>query len=81
MPKRRANGEGSIYQRKDGKWCAQYIDCLGKKRYLYGKTQQAVRKKLQEAIRQNDAGISLEPKRITFSAWVKEWLECIKSRY
>lgn len=75
MPKRRANGEGSIYQRKDGKWCAQYIDCLGKKRYLYGKTQQAVRKKLQEAIRQNDAGISLEPKRITFSAWVKEWLE------
>ena len=75
MPKRRANGEGSIYQRKDGKWCAQYIDCLGKKRYLYGKTQQAVRKKLQEAIRQNDAGISLEPKRITFSAWVKEWLD------
>lgn len=75
MPKRRANGEGSIYQRKDGKWCAQYIDCLGKKRYLYGKTQQAVRKKLQEAIRQSDAGISLEPKRITFSEWVKEWLD------
>lgn len=75
MPKRRANGEGSIYQRKDGKWCAQYIDCLGRKRYLYGKTQQTVRKKLQEAIRQSDAGISLEPKRISFASWVKEWLD------
>lgn len=75
MPKRRANGEGSIYQRKDGTWTAQYTDATGKKRYLYGKTQQIVRGKLKEAIRQTDAGIALEPKKTTFSDWVREWLE------
>lgn len=75
MPKRRANGEGSIYQRKDGKWCSQLIDCVGRKRYFYGKTQQEVKKKLHEAIRQSEAGISLESKRISFSSWVKEWLD------
>lgn len=75
MAKRRANGEGSIYQRKDGKWCSQYIDCFGAKKYFYGKTQQEVKKKLQEAIRQSNDGIALNPRKITVSAWVKEWLD------
>ncbi len=26
MPKRRANGEGALYKRKDGRWEARYID-------------------------------------------------------
>lgn len=78
MPKRRANGEGSIYLRADGKWCAQYIDFNGRKRYLYGKTQQEVRKKLQDALRRKDDGYSLEPKSISVSDWVKEWLDNFK---
>ena len=78
MPKRRANGEGSIYLRADGKWCAQYIDFNGRKRYLYGKTQQEVRRKLQDALRRKDDGYSLEPKAISVSDWVKEWLDNFK---
>ena len=48
---RRANGEGSIFQRKDGLWCG-YIT-IGfeenggqKKRYVYGKSKAEVAKKL-----------------------------------
>lgn len=75
MAKRRANGEGSLYKRQDGTWTAQYTDCNGKKRYLYGKTQQIVKDKLKEAIKQSDTGIALDTKKITFANWIAEWLE------
>lgn len=75
MAKRRANGEGSIYKRSDGTWCAQYTDYTGKKRYLYAKTQQAVKDKLKEAIKNKDLGILADAGKITFSTWMKEWLE------
>jgi len=48
---RRGNNEGSIYQRKDGRWCAQitmgYMD-TGKPimKYTYGASRQEVAKKL-----------------------------------
>ena len=62
MGKRRANGEGSIFKRKDGLWAAQYTDNTGKKRVLYGKTQQIAKDKLKEAIRQSDKGLLMDKK-------------------
>ena len=56
MPKRRANGEGSIRKRKDGRWegryTAGYDPAPGKRiiRNVLGKTQAEVRRKLAEAI-------------------------------
>jgi len=75
MPKRRANGEGSIYQRKDGRWCAQYTDVDFKTRVMYGKTQREVKDKLKEIIRQLDAGMSVDGGKMTLAAWLVEWLE------
>lgn len=75
MAKRRANGEGSIFKRKDGLWAAQYTDNTGKKRTLYGKTQQIAKDKLKEAIRQSDDGMNMDKDKITFAAWLLEWLE------
>lgn len=75
MGKRRANGEGSIFKRKDGLWAAQYTDNTGKKRVLYGKTQQIAKDKLKEAIRQSEMGISMDKNKILFIEWLKEWLE------
>lgn len=75
MPKRRANGEGSIYQRKDGLWAATYTDNAGKRRTLYGKTQQIVLKKLKEAIKQSDQGIKADKSKMKFADWMEEWLE------
>lgn len=75
MGKRRANGEGSIFKRKDGLWAAQYTDNTGKKRVLYGKTQQIAKDKLKEAIRQSDKGLLMDKNNITLVEWINEWLE------
>ncbi len=50
---RRANGEGSIFKRKDGTWSAElsYRDDHGalKRRTVYGKTQAEVRTEFRDA--------------------------------
>jgi len=46
--------EGSVYQRKDGRWVAQYRDARGKMRYLYRKTKTEAKKALREALKDRD---------------------------
>ena len=36
---KRSNGEGTIFKRKDGRWCAAYFDENYSRHYVYGKTQ------------------------------------------
>lgn len=60
MAKRRANGEGSLRKRKDGRWEGRYIvgyDPVTGKRIIkriiknvLGKTQAEVREKLKQAV-------------------------------
>ena len=55
MPKRRANGEGNIRKRKDGRWEGRYTagyDQTGKRliKNVLGKTQAEVKEKLKAAI-------------------------------
>lgn len=50
---RRGNNEGSVFQRKDGRWCAQATvgyreDGRSIMKYAYGNSRQAVAKKLTE---------------------------------
>lgn len=45
---KRSNGEGTIYKRKDGRWCAAYYDEGFHRHYVYGKTQTEVKKRLKE---------------------------------
>jgi hypothetical protein len=49
--------EGSVYQRKDGRWVAQYKDARGKTRYLYRKSKGEARKALRQALKDRDEGI------------------------
>lgn len=55
--KRRTNGQGTVYLRADGRWCAQFHerDSLGttKKRTLYAKTEHEAHRKLSEALPAN----------------------------
>ena len=59
MPKRRANGEGNIRKRKDGRWEGRYtVDRdpeTGKAiiKNVLGKTQIEVKEKLKKAIEEN----------------------------
>lgn len=75
---KRANGEGSVFKRADGKWSAEvsYRDELGalKRRTVYGRTQTEARAK-QRALRaavQN--GTPVKPKPVTLAGWIETWI-------
>lgn len=76
---KRANGEGSIFKRSDGLWCAaKYIeqpDGTFKRKYIYAKTQKAVKEKLKrfEELEKipEDASILLQD-------WMIQWLDIYK---
>lgn len=79
---RRGNGEGSIYQRKDGKWAAVLWvgtkpDGKPDRKFFYGKTRKEVADKLRDAQNKLDVGVIPGGDNVTFEAWVLWWLENI----
>ena len=74
MAKKRANGEGTIRQRADGRWEGLYTVNY-KRKSVYGKTQDEVRKKLNAVLNEIDNGVYVENSCITLGAWLDEWLE------
>lgn len=78
MMSKRSNGEGTIYKRANGTWCASYYmnTLSGKKRKsLYGKTQKEVREKLKKALQENDGKISTDREDMKFETWMLIWLD------
>ena len=73
VAKKRANGEGSIRQRKDGRW-EGLCSINNKRKSVYGKTQEVVRKKLNKVLNDIDSGIYIEDCRITMGEWLYTWL-------
>ena len=80
MAKRRANGEGSIRKRKDGRWEGRYTagrdPVTGKAIYknVLGKTQAEVKEKLKSAIEKNSA-LPLAAGQYTLGQWLDAWME------
>ena len=81
MPKRRANGEGNIRKRKDGRWEGRYTvghdPETGKAiiKNVLGKTQAEVKEKLKRAIEEN-VGIDYgKAKTYTVGSWLEAWME------
>ena len=74
MPKKRANGEGSIYQRKDGRWGYAYT-VNGKQISRAAKTQAEAVSRLQEARAKILAGTYIDPSKITMEGWLTLWLK------
>ena len=52
MSKKKANGEGSISRRSDGRYMARYT-VNGKRKTIYGATHAEVREKLNENLKAN----------------------------
>lgn len=68
------NSEGSIYQRKDGRWCA----CLtwkGNRKYFYGQSQKEVKKKLKEFSNELARHGYIDLAKGTVGAMILDWLE------
>ncbi len=80
MAKRRANGEGSIRKRKDGRWEGRYTagrdPVTGRTTYknVLGKTQAEVKAKLKSAIEKSGVQ-SLRTERYTVGQWLDTWME------
>ncbi len=75
---KRANGEHSIYQRKDGTWCAAIVcddPATGRRtrKVLYGKTRTQVRGKLKVADERAEAGAPVRDAKATVAAWLAQW--------
>ncbi|WP_322751053.1 MULTISPECIES: site-specific integrase [unclassified Frankia] len=76
--KRRANGQGSIYQRADGMWVgAAYVlmpDSTTKRRPVYGRSEEIVRTKLTELQANSDQGIPADATGWTVEKYLTYWL-------
>ena len=81
MPKKRANGEGSIRKRKDGRWEGRYTagcdPTTGKPihKSVLAKTQAEAKEKLKQAIAEAEKLDMSRAKSYTLSAWIKLWYE------
>ena len=81
MPKKRANGEGSIRKRKDGRWegryTAGYDSTTGKPihKSVLAKTQTEAKEKLKQAIAEAEKLDMSRAKSYTLGAWIKLWYE------
>ena len=81
----RANGEGTIYQRSDGKWCGQVTVGFNpktgkqKRKSFYGDTKKEVTRKMTEFKHKMNIGEYIEPSNMKLSEWLERWLEGRKS--
>lgn len=75
---KRGNGEGSIYQREDGRWVAS-VSIDGKRKDFYGRTRADVAERLKTALAAQQRGELIIAKPESFEAWASEWLEATRS--
>lgn len=75
---KRANGEGSIYKRKDGRWVAAvtYVDDTGTTRRtsVYARTQAECRAKQREVERRLALGQPVKDSTQTVGGFVEDWI-------
>ena len=80
MSSKRGNREGSIYRRSDGRWAAQ-ISLPGdsrlrrRRKTLYGRTREQVRRKQVEADKALLDGIDVDVTQVTFYSFAQKWLQ------
>ena len=80
MAKKRANGEGNIRKRKDGRWEGRYTagyDQNGKRiiKNVLGRTQAEVKSKLSVAIAESQQLDVSRSGEYTVAEWLRIWFE------
>jgi len=78
----RANGEGTIYQAKDGRWCGVasvgYKDGKPVRKYCYGKTRAEANTKMLAVLRSVEQGVPVIDDRQTLGQFLVRWLESVQ---
>lgn len=76
---RRARNEGSIRHRPDGRYEVRITDPVsGKRRSLFGKSEEEALTRLKAAHRAIDDGIGLADGRVTVEAYLTDWLTGVR---
>ncbi len=77
----RANGDGTVYQRKDGRWeAAGYVLAVGdtrKRVRVYGSTRKDALTKLTEKIATSNRGVPAPSAQGSVAAFLTYWLETV----
>lgn len=74
MSHRRGNGEGSIYQRRDGVWCASLRTPGGGRKVVYGRTHNEVRRRLTQLVHSKDSGTLSDARGLTVGEFLDQWM-------
>ncbi len=77
---RHPKGEGSVFQRKDGRWVAQVTFPTGEQKQWYTKTEKEAAKKLRDALHEVEQGSLRAGKDQRLGAFLDHWLEHIRRR-
>jgi integrase len=79
MPPRRPKGEGSIYQRKDGRWVGMldlgWRDGRRRRKAVYGRTQREAVRNLNAVKRELAEHGDIPTGALTVEAWLRQWLD------
>lgn len=80
---KRSAGEGSLFQRADGRWCGQInLGWQGGRRvrkYFYGSSAEQARDALLKARADHAAGFPIAIERQTVGQFLERWLETVKA--
>lgn len=77
MPAVRGHNEGTVFQRKDGRWVAAVTLPDGRRMSRYAKTKPEARDRLAELKRIRDAGTAASA-RMTLGSYLARWLEDVR---
>lgn len=83
MPKKRGNGQGAVFKRKDGRWVAVQtlgFDAAGRqlRRHFYGSSKSEVGRRLEDALHARRTGMAPPDERRTVARQLSDWLEGIR---
>lgn len=75
MAKRRANGEGSVHPRQDGRWAASLSLGNGTRKHFTGRTAAEARSKMLAFLKAQQEGLPVLDERQTVRQFLTHWLE------
>lgn len=82
--KKRGNGEGSVFQKRDGTWVAQvnvgWVDGRCKRRYASANTRAEASQKLRKILSEREAGVISLSGNPTMAAWMETYLRDVAAK-
>ena len=69
----------NISQRKDGRYCARYVDRFGKRKSIYDNNLKELKQRLRQAIYEDEKKINVIDDKITLDEWFEKWMDIYKN--